>query len=87
MSFLSVVQALTRGSEAKGFGFIADLAWQMYKAQKTNLPGAEKLDLVLKWFAQVFSGIFGPQYEELRAAVIELIAVAKKVVGLIKAVS
>jgi hypothetical protein len=86
MSFLgNAVKVLTRGKEAKAFGFLADLAWEMYRAQKTKLPGSEKLDLVLQWFAKVFSGTFGPKHEELRAAVVELITVGKKVVGLIKA--
>jgi hypothetical protein len=86
MSFLgNAVKALTRGSEAKAFGFLADLAWQMLKAQKTKLPGSEKRDMVLRWFEGVFSGTFGPKYEELRKAVVELITVGKHVVGLIKA--
>lgn len=93
MSFLgNAVKTLTRGNEAKAFGFLADLAWEMYRAQKskvpgtkTPLPGSEKLDMVLRWVAKVFSGTFGSKYEELRAAIVELITAGKKVVGLIKA--
>lgn len=81
----NAIKMVFRGGEAKAFGFIADLAWQMLKAQRTNLPGKQKLDLVLQWFAKVFSNTFGPKYEELRAAVIELIAAGKKVANLIKA--
>lgn len=88
MGFLGkAVRVLTRGSEAKAFGFVADLAWEMFRAQKTNLSGDEKRDIVLRWFEKVFNGVFGAKYEELRAAVIELIASAKNVVKLVKAIN
>lgn len=87
MSILGSAAKLFGSKEAKAFGFIADLAWQMYNAQKSGDDAKNKLDAVLQWAAKVFGKTVGEKYETLRAAIIELIASVKKVVNLVKEIN
>lgn len=86
--FGKAVRLITRAGDSAAFGFVADLAWEMLKAQKTGekqgLDGQDKLSMVLSWVSKTFANLRGPKYEELITAVTELIAAAKKVVNLIR---
>ena len=86
--FGKAVRLLTRAGNSAAFGFVADLAWEMLKAEKTGdaqgLAGKDKLSIVLSWVSKTFANIRGTRYEELITAVTELIAAAKKVVNLVR---